>query len=134
MWQWFEKGNDLDRSVFISNTKKTIESEKKFYLHLENLKVGELTFSNNNWCFKYAHDFKSNSENLNLIVGFPDVDKVYCSQELWPFFKIRIPGLKQPIVKEILVKENIDGTNDVKLLERFGKRTISNPYQLETCH
>ncbi|WP_084121592.1 HipA N-terminal domain-containing protein [Aquiflexum balticum] len=131
-WQWFDKEDDQRRSHYISSNPTYKESEKIFYLHLENIKVGELTYSNNKWCFKYAHDFKSNSEDLNLIVGFPDVEKVYCSQELWPFFKIRIPGLKQPKVKEILKKENIEVTNDVKLLERFGKRTISNPYELET--
>jgi len=49
---------------------------------------------------------------------------------LWPFFGIRIPGLKQPAIQEILRNENIETDNDVELLKRFGQKTISNPYEL----
>jgi HipA-like protein len=83
------------------------------------------------WYYKYADDFKSHSEEYNRIVGFPDLDKTYKSDSLWPFFQIRIPGLKQPAIQEILEKEKIDQANEVALLKRFGKKTISNPYELE---
>ena len=127
-----------------NNKKLTMESSvsdvcmkksesKKFFLHLDKTLIGELTFTNNIWYFKYSDEFIERSGDFNLIVGFPDLKKVYMSNQLWPFFKIRIPGLKQPRVKEILREENIDIENHVKLLERFGKRTISNPYELEKC-
>ena len=133
IFRWLEKEKDGAIQSYVCENIKDNDELKKFYLHLDNVAVGELSFSNNQWCFKYAEDFINNVENLNLIVGFPDLNKVYCSNQLWPFFKIRIPGLKQPRVKEILKQENIDINNDVKLLERFGKRTISNPYELEVC-
>ncbi len=47
------------------------------------------------------------------------------------FFQTCIPGLKQPAVKEILDKENINVENEAALLKRFGKKTISNPYELD---
>lgn len=111
---------------FLSNT-------IKFVLSLNDLKIGLLSFDaeNERWYFEYASEFKDNADEYNLIVGFPNLDKRYESDELWPFFIVRIPGLKQPSVREILKKENIDPTNNVKLLERFGKRTISNPFSLE---
>jgi|SRR5690606_631841 len=130
---WLGKEEVLPLSAGISQTEIGNPLLKKFYLHLEDVLVGELTFSDNIWYFKYSDEFINKSDDFNLIVGFPDLNKVYSSHELWPFFKIRIPGLKQPRVKEILKEENIDSNNDVKLLERFGKRTISNPYELETC-
>lgn len=46
------------------------------------------------------------------------------------FFKIRIPGLGQSAIKEILSKENIYKRNELALLKRFGKRSIANPYIL----
>jgi hypothetical protein len=56
--------------------------------------------------------------------------KVYRKDSLWPFFLVRIPGLKQPAIKEIIEKENIDTENEVELLKRFGQKSISNPYEL----
>jgi hypothetical protein len=56
--------------------------------------------------------------------------KEYTSPTLWPFFRVRIPGLKQPAVREIILKENLDIENEAALLKRFGERTISNRYIL----
>ncbi len=61
---------------------------------------------------------------------FPDKNKTYKREELWPFFMIRIPGLNQPEIQHVIESENIDETNEVELLEHFGKKTISNPYEL----
>lgn len=53
-------------------------------------------------------------------------DKTYKSEELWPFFRIRIPGLEQPSVQEILERENIDKNDEVELLKRFGKNNCQS--------
>ena len=106
---------------------------KKFDLFLKDFKIGVLSFNteNSKWYFEYSDDFKNDIHSVNKIIGFPEKNKKYESEDLWPFFNIRIPGLKQPKVKEILEKEKIDPTDDVKLLERFGKRSINNPFELE---
>ena len=129
--KWITKGDEIHLNAYSEAKLNWGGDSAKFYLHLDDFKVGELTFKNDKWSFQYSEEFKTTSNNLNLIIGFPDVNKVYLSQELWPFFKIRIPGLKQPMVREILIKENIEDNNQVKLLKRFGKRTISNPYELD---
>lgn len=105
----------------------------KFLLKLDSLHIGVLSFDeeNANWIFEYAAEFKYYAEEYNLIIGFPDLNARYESKELWPFFQVRIPGLKQPRIKEILKEENIDPNNNVKLLQRFGEKTISNPFRLE---
>ncbi len=108
------------------------EKEKAFFiLKLKEIEIGVLSCENGLWSFKYSEEFKYNNiKNLKTIIGFSDIDKTYKSETLWPFFRIRIPGLKQPKVKEILKNENINILNEVELLKRFGKKTIANPYSL----
>lgn len=101
-----------------------------FELKVDDIVIGTLHCDHGFWEFKYTEEFKNHSE-YNRIIGFKDLDKVYRNDTLWPFFQTRIPGLKQPAVQEIIEKEKINKTNEVELLKRFGKKTISNPYELE---
>lgn len=103
----------------------------KFLLKASSLIVGTLFFERGEWNFEYSNEFKSSSHGFNTIVGFPDTEKVYKSHELWPFFQVRIPGLKQPQVIDIINKEKIDINNKVALLKRFGNKTITDPYILD---
>lgn len=120
---WFSKDPD---EVTMPLTK---DKDAKFLLLVDNIKVGYLCSRDGDWYFEYSEDFKKHLD-YNLITGFPELNKVYKSDELWPFFRIRIPGLKQPVVQEILKKEKIDKDDEVELLKRFGKKTIANPYEL----
>jgi HipA-like protein len=120
---WFSKDPD-EASVPLPK-----EKDVKFLLRVDDIKVGYLYSNKGDWYFEYSNDFK-NHLDYNLITGFPELNKVYKSDELWPFFRIRIPGLKQPVVMEILEKEKIDKNDEVELLKRFGQKTISNPYEL----
>lgn len=104
--------------------------EAKFILKVDSIFIGTLQCENGIWYFKYSPDFKNHSDTYNRIIGFPDLNKTYQSEVLWPFFQIRIPGLKQPAIQEIIAKENIDKNNEVALLKRFGYKSISNPYEL----
>ena len=106
-----------------------INANATFVLRIDNLHIGYLSCKEGIWNYKYSEEFKNNEE-YNAIVGFPDLNKIYESESLWPFFKIRIPGLKQPVVQETLKDENIDVNNEFELLKRFGAKTISNPYEL----
>lgn len=103
--------------------------ESKFVVRLDNIDIGYLEYSNNKWKFTYSNEFKS-QDKYHRIVGFSNLNKTYESDFLWPFFKVRIPGLKQPLIQEIIEKEKIDRNNEVDLLKRFGKNNISNPYKL----
>lgn len=105
--------------------------DAKFVLRVDDIKIGFLSIKDGEWFFKYTDEFKNRSHEYNRIIGFSDLDKTYKSEVLWPFFQIRIPGLKQPAIQEILEKEKIDKGNEVALLKRFGQKSISNPYELE---
>lgn len=105
------------------------QEHQNFILKIESIEVGFLSYKDGIWCFRYSEVFKE-IEGYNLISGFPILEKIYHNKTLWPFFKTRIPGLGQPVIKEILEREKIDGRNELALLKRFGGKTITNPYLL----
>lgn len=119
-----------EREEFDLKTELPKDEEAKFLLQVDNIRVGNLYCKNGEWYFKYTDEFKTKSDVYNRIIGFPDLDKTYKSELLWPFFQVRIPGLKQPAIQEILKSEKIDEFNEVQLLKRFGKKIIANPYEL----
>lgn len=121
----FAKNNEQAEFHLPENENATFE------LKVDNIVIGILHCEKGTWEFHYTDEFKKHAKEYNRIVGFSDLDKVYKNETLWPFFQTRIPGLKQPAVQEILEKEKINETNEVELLKRFGKRTISNPYELD---
>ncbi|MCB9038311.1 MAG: HipA N-terminal domain-containing protein [Lewinellaceae bacterium] len=100
-----------------------------FALWYKDLAVGELRLENGVWSFRYTQMFKRQSE-IKPVPDFPDLDRVYESKELHPFFMQRIPSLNQPKVKAKIVEEGIDGNNEVELLALFGKVSITNPFKL----
>ncbi len=108
-----------------------IDDNIRFTLKIDVLNIGYLSVENGLWIFKYSEEFKNQNQYTRL-TGFSDLNKVYKSDELWPFFKIRIPGLKQPMIKDILKTEQLDGSNEALLLKRFGLKSMSNPYILES--
>ncbi|SDW84945.1 HipA N-terminal domain-containing protein [Hydrobacter penzbergensis] len=123
---WFSKSDD-DTELEVQLPK---EEDAKFILTVDNIRIGMLYCDKGDWYFKYTEDFKDHSNEYNRIVGFPDLNKTYKSETLWPFFQIRIPGLKQPAIQEILENEKINKENEAALLKRFGQKSISNPYKL----
>ncbi len=106
------------------------EDEAKFLLKYKNLSVGTLSVKIGVWTFAYSEEFK-NQDQLRPILELPDVKTIYQSPDLWQFFAMRIPSLEQPAIGEILKNEHIKEDDAVKLLKRFGKRTIANPFDLQ---
>ncbi|MBO0720790.1 MAG: HipA N-terminal domain-containing protein [Blastocatellia bacterium] len=105
------------------------EIQAKFLLKYGDLLVGILSVADGIWKFEYSDQFKKDNF-LRPIVEFPDLNKTYESPELWQFFAARIPSPEQSDVEEILKRENIREDDAVRLLQRFGQRTIANPFEL----
>ena len=101
-----------------------------FELSYKNTKIGYLSLANGIWEYNYSEEFK-NQITLLPLTDFPNKNKIYQGQYLWPFFLSRIPGSGQPKVQEIIKRKNIKKNDEVSLLKLFGKRTIANPYTLE---
>lgn len=102
---------------------------RTFNLTFKTLEIGTLSQNKANWTFQYSNDF-INQAKVKPIMGFPNLNKVYESDTLFPFFDFRIPSLKRPEIQEIIKKQKIDATNKADLLVFFGKKTITNPYLL----
>lgn len=103
--------------------------QRAFELWYEDLKVGRLEENSDGWLFVYSEDFQG-QERVRALADFPKKSKSYRFGELWPFFASRIPSLEQPKVQRQLREENIDSTDTGALLQRYGKRTISNSFVL----
>lgn len=119
---WKPKGNQ--------ETKVSELNEASFLLIFKDLVIGKLWVKESIWHFEYSDEYKEDESSFALM-DFPDKNKLYRSQSLWPFFVHRIPGLKQPAIQDILRLEHIDPKDEVQLLRRFGKTTIANPYLLQ---
>lgn len=104
----------------------------EFHLTHEGLQLGVLSVEGDYWTFHYTDEFRKQS-NIKPIIEFPDVEKTYKSRQLWPFFQIRIPSLKQPEVERILKAKGIDEKDVIRLLKLFGEETIANPFKLKAA-
>lgn len=118
--KWMDRGED-------ARTPK--DAHARFQLVYGGVPVGNLSVREGQWTFQYTDEFRERSD-LRPIVEFPDVSKTYVSEELWPFFAMRIPSLSQSNIRGIIAHEHIDETDDAALLRRFGKTSVSTPYQL----
>ena len=108
----------------VSTLKTPKKGKVSFALTNKTEKIGVLSFDNGKWIFKYDKDSK------DTIIDFPNKDRIYESEDLWPFFNIRIPTINQPYQKKKIAKLNIQEDDSLALLKLFGKKTIANPYQL----
>jgi HipA-like protein len=102
-----------------------------FRLIYENNEIGTLTFSDNQWRFIYSSWFKNQSK-IQPFANFPDKNQEYVSDDLPPFFESRLPGVSQPQVEAFLKeKEQVsEGETKAALLKQFGRRSITNPFEL----
>ena len=100
------------------------EDDATFNVNLGKLLVGTLLYSDGMWYFNYSNEFKMQKRILPL-ANFPNKDKEYSTKDLWPFFASRIPSNAQ-----LQLDKNQPKHDMVTLLRQFGRRTITNPYEL----
>lgn len=103
--------------------------EGAFRLLLGDLHVGTLERRDHAWRFGYTDAFRARTD-LRPIANFPDVERTYESETLWPFFALRIPNVDSEAVRRVAEHDRVDVTSEVDLLRRFGRETISNPFAL----
>lgn len=101
------------------------DHDATFNINLGRLHVGTLLYSDKMWYFSYSNDFKLQNKILPL-ANFPSTEKEYSARELWPFFASRIPSNAQLQLGRDNPQESI-----VTLLQKFGRRTVANPFELD---
>ena len=85
--------------------------------------------AHNAWQFAYA-DVYQRLPNAQPLFEFPNLSRVYVCTELWPFFASRIPSPNQPEVLAVARRKKLDLHDTAQMLREFGRRTITNPYEL----
>lgn len=113
-----------DQEVELTTPK---DSFAKFELNFQDLLIGTLEHQNGRWFFAYSEAFKA-QDRIRPIVDFPDKQKIYHSEGLFPFFSSRIPSLQRLKIQKIVAPDFT--MDEVGLLKKFGKQSIANPYQL----
>ncbi len=106
-----------------------VNTQVNMVLTYDGLLIGFLSHYKGIWKFEYSEDFKQ-QDKIDVLVDFPDKKQKYESPFLWPFFAHRIPGLGQPQIQEIIKEEKINPHNQIDLLQRFGRKSITNPFVL----
>ena len=113
----------------LENAQTPQDKQLTFALTIDDKVIGELQLDHGIWHFTYSLWFvKQNT--ISPLIDFPDKNRSYKSPELWPFFLARIPGLKQPAIQKVIQQEKIDPNDLPSLLQRFGKKAIQNPFEL----
>lgn len=106
-------------------------SDAAFILKLDNLSMLRLFRKHGIWMAQYTDEFKA-QDRVSPLVAFPDLEKTYESEELWPFFAVRIPSLARPEVVRTVEQENLDYHDSAAMLRRFGERSIADPFELKS--
>lgn len=102
-----------------------------FLLFFGKLPVLVLCHDEKNWRMFYTKEFKA-QDKVKPLVPFPDIEKEYRSSELWPFFAVRIPSIARPEVRRTVTNEKLDYDDVAAMLNRFGRKSIADPFELKT--
>lgn len=72
-------------------------------------KIGYILTKDNKFVFSYDEDGlkQANKEGFDFLIGFPNINKVYINDTMFPIFQYRIKS------KERLKRDNEDNLNDL---------------------
>ena len=88
--------------------------------------VGHLDFDGRFWTFRYDDEYKARPD-LRPIEGFDELDRLYRSSVLFPFFAVRIPDIHRDDVRRRLEADRVKNPEPADLLRMFGQRVVSSP-------
>ena len=84
--------------------------------------VGQLS-RNGKFEFSYGYEYKEAIKaGFELLIAFPDTDKVYQNDDLFPVFASRLPDPKRKGIEEILKKYYLQNYDAFELLKRSGAK------------
>ena len=89
--------------------------------------VGHLSYDDGVWTFVYDDEFRGRRMEFRPIEGFKDLDRVYRSKILFPFFAVRIPDEGRADIQDRLRKDHIEHPDLSDMLRIFGRRVVSSP-------
>jgi HipA-like protein len=107
-------------------------------LHLEITKedgtsvhVGTLVVAPTQFEFSYSIEFRNSG--LPPIPTFPDLEKKYESEVLFPFFQMRLPPVGRTDVASVLKSNKVAPDDTFGMLKLLGSRTVASPYRFSSA-
>lgn len=93
--------------------------------------TAELEKREGQYVFHYLDAFRD--LDLSPFPGFPDVDstKRYFSEQLFPFFRERIPDRTRPEIQELIKRLGVPEEDDFRLLAELSRRSVTDPFELK---
>ena len=95
--------------------------------------IGELTYENNEYKFKYIDSELNNARKngLDFFPGFDDIEKEYVSNTgLFPNIETRLPNTARPEYLEILNLYNLDtDSSKMEILEKTKGRLLTDNFE-----
>jgi HipA-like protein len=90
--------------------------------------VAELSRQQGRYLFRYLETFKR--KGLTPFPGLPDVDEVYESAELFPYFEERIPDTKIPAIRNWISRKGLAIDDKLTLLTELGRTVATDIYEI----
>lgn len=91
--------------------------------------IGYLFQRDEQFVFRYSESFKALPHPLP-ISAFPDIEREYHSERLWPFFAVRLPPTDREDVRRALAEKMISEDETLRMLTELSRRVVSSPYEL----
>ena len=90
--------------------------------------LGTLERDGREFLFRYDRDFAA-SRDAKPISAFPDMTREYRSEDLWPFFAVRLPPVEREDVQAAMKRRHIPESDILRLLAELSGRGVSSPYR-----
>jgi HipA-like protein len=100
----------------------------KVQLLFDGVPVAELSQHQGKYRFQYLEKFTE--KQLLLLPGFPKLDEIYESVDLFPFFEERIPDIRRPEVREWIKQQRVSETDKLALLDAVGRKVITDSFEM----
>lgn len=89
--------------------------------------VGEIEKTKDGFTFQYTHEvIDALKKGFELLLPFPEIEKEYNSEVLFPVFSTRLPDKKRPDIEDILKKYGIKEYDPFELLKHGAKLPTDN--------
>jgi HipA-like protein len=90
--------------------------------------IAELSLQQGRYLFRYLESFKR--KGLTPFPGLPEVDEVYESAELFPYFEERIPDNRVPAIRNWISRKGLPADDKLTLLTVLGRMVATDSYEI----
>lgn len=112
---------------------RDVRGEAVILVFLDDEKIGSLRKEGETFVFKYDDEY-ARSPTAVAIPAFPDLQKEYRAERLWPFFGVRLPAVEREDVQRAMRGKDIEDDDVLRLLGELSKRAVSSLYRFGLGH